>query len=486
MVATVATRSIASNTLWMTLASIAQKVISFGYFWFIAHRLPLEILGLYTFALSYTTLFSIGTDVGMASVLVRDGAKDPSQLLGLYRRMMRLKLLTSVLTYGVLIAAAVVVGYGSEKIGLIAVAGVAMVLDSIHLTNYAALRALHDTRYEAIGMVGSQALTLILGGTALLMGASLRVLLLAYALSSALNVLWSTVRLFRHPSLIALRHGDTAHTTPVRSWTLLQLAFPFALAGIFTRVYASLDAVLLERLAGDAALGLYSAPYKIAFAFQFIPMALVASLYPLLSYAAAHDRERIAPIFRASVVYLLAIGIPLFAGTLMVGEEVLVALFGIKYAGAGGVLSLMMASVIFAFASFPVGSVLNAIHKQKIQTTIMGVVMVVNAALNVVLIPLWGARGAAIAAVAGYTILFFAGIYAMHRSVPVPWVQLIQDVARISIAAMGMVVALVGVSAWDVGVPLFLQIMIGCVVYMAVFMFVGGAELLRLRSVISR
>ncbi len=479
------TRSIASNTLWMTLASIAQKVISFGYFWFIAHQLPLETLGLYTFALSYTTLFSIGTDIGMASVLVRDGATDRSQLLGLYRRMMRLKVIASAITYGALIAVALLVGYGAEKLVLIAIAGVAMVLDSVHLTNYAALRALHDTRYEAIGMVGSQALTLVIGGVALTMGAPLGFLISAYAISSALNVVWSTVRLMRHPEVVALRKARAVEAV-VSSWTIVQMAFPFALAGIFTRVYASLDAVLLERLAGDAALGLYSAPYKIAFAFQFIPMALVASLYPLLSHLAAHDRARIAPVFRAAMVYLLAIAIPLFAGTVVMGETVLVVLFGAKYSGAGTILSLMMASLIFAFASFPVGSVLNAMHKQQVQTMIMGVVMVVNAVLNFLLIPQWGATGAAIAAVAGYGVLFVAGSISMHKIAPIAWGVLWADVARISVAAMVMAAALVGMETLAWNFPVLIRVLIGCVIYGVLFMAVGGVALLRLRSAMSR
>lgn len=475
-------RSIASNTIWMTGASVAQKIISFGYFWFLAHRVSLETLGLYTFALSYTTLFSIGTDIGMASVLVRDGARDPEQLWGLYRRMIRVKALTCVVTYSLLLIAAVAVGYDSMKLLLISIAGIAMLLDSIHLTNYAALRALHNTRYEAMGMVGSQALTLVLGVTALLIHAPLWVLLLAYGVSSACNVLWSTFQLLRHPQVIALRvAGSDSSLLRGGVRALLRVAFPFALAGIFTRVYSSLDAVLLERLAGDAALGLYSAPYKIAFAFQFIPMALVASLYPLLSHAAAHDTAQIPRIFRAAMTYLLAIAIPLFAGTVVVGDALLVALFGMKYAGAGTVLSLMMASLIFAFASFPVGSVLNAMHLQKVQTVIMGIVMVLNAVLNIMLIPHLGAVGAAIAAVVGYVVLFGAGLVWMQRVVVVAWRPMVWHVFLILTATGCMVVALLLLRAVGMSSVLPL-IVIGGVAYVGSLMLMGGRALLRARS----
>lgn len=466
----------------MTGASVAQKVISFGYFWFLAHRVSLETLGLYTFALSYTTLFSIGTDIGMASVLVRDGARDPGQLWGLYRRMIRVKTLTCVATYSLLLIAAVVIGYDATKLLLIAIAGIAMLLDSIHLTNYAALRALHNTRYEAIGMVGSQALTLVLGVTALMVHAPLWVLLLAYGVSSAGNVIWSTFQLLRHPQVIVLRASASrgnSITGSVRQ--LLHIAFPFALAGIFTRVYSSLDAVLLERLAGDAALGLYSAPYKIAFAFQFIPMALVASLYPLLSHAAAHDAAQIPRIFRAAMTYLLAVAIPLFAGTVVVGEALLIALFGAKYAGAGTVLSLMMASLIFAFASFPVGSVLNALHKQKVQTTIMGVVMLLNAGLNILLIPVLGAVGAAIAAVAGYVVLFAAGLVWMRREVVVQWRPMLWHMFLI-LAATGCMVAVLLLMRWVEVNSVLALVAVGGLVYTSALVLMGGRALLRARS----
>ena len=64
---------------------------------------------------------------------------------------------------------------------------------------------------------------------------------------------------------------------------MIAFALPFALAGIFTKVYSYIDTVLLSSFLGSKAVGYYSIPSKITFAFQFIPMAFSAALFPAMS-----------------------------------------------------------------------------------------------------------------------------------------------------------------------------------------------------------
>ena len=65
------------NTSYFTLALVAQKVISFLYFTFLARLLGPEAIGKYIFALSLTTVFSVLLDLGLANVLTRQVAPPP-------------------------------------------------------------------------------------------------------------------------------------------------------------------------------------------------------------------------------------------------------------------------------------------------------------------------------------------------------------------------------------------------------------------------
>ncbi|MCK5358508.1 MAG: oligosaccharide flippase family protein, partial [Elusimicrobiales bacterium] len=67
--------NIAKNTSYFTFALILQKVLSFTYFTILARNLVPEQLGKYYLAISFTTIFAIFIDLGMANVLTREIAK---------------------------------------------------------------------------------------------------------------------------------------------------------------------------------------------------------------------------------------------------------------------------------------------------------------------------------------------------------------------------------------------------------------------------
>ena len=62
-------------------------------------------------------------------------------------------------------------------------------------------------------------------------------------------------------------------------------------------------------MAGDAAVGCI-ASYKITFAFQFIPLALTAALYPRSEYF-VDDKKRLTDTFVQSITYLLVVAVQL-------------------------------------------------------------------------------------------------------------------------------------------------------------------------------
>ena len=72
--------SIAKNTTFYTGALIVQKVLAFVYFSLIARFMGVEDTGKYTFALSFTTMFAIFIDLGLAPVLTREIAKATNQI----------------------------------------------------------------------------------------------------------------------------------------------------------------------------------------------------------------------------------------------------------------------------------------------------------------------------------------------------------------------------------------------------------------------
>ncbi len=396
--------SAVKNTSFMTIASIFQKVIAFGYFTLIAREIGAVGTGKYFFALSFTTVFVVFVDLGLTNVFIREAAKAKQRLGEYLSTILSIKIGLGLLSYIGIFVVINAMGYEIETRHMVYLSGITMLFDSLHLTLYGSLRALGELKYEAISIVGSQFLTLILGTFFLFSGFPLIYLILAFTISSAANVLFVI-------GVLTIKHKISIrpHYDRDTSRRLAKIAVPFALAAIFARVYSYIDSILLSKMIGDAAVGFYSIPYKITYAFQFIPLALVAALYPKFSEYFAHDKEKLSYIFERGVKYLLLIAMPIAIGISILAKDIILLLYTEEYMSSILPLKILIISLIFSYLSFPIGAFLNACDKQKMQTTIVGIVMLVNIALNLVLIPRYDIVGAAIAALVGNVLLTVFG-----------------------------------------------------------------------------
>lgn len=468
---------IAKNTLYLTSASVGQKFFSFVYFTLIARLIGVENTGLYVTALSFSSLFSIFTDLGLTPVLIREGAKDNQKTPQILGNILMVKLGLAFFAYLFLNVTVYLTGYAPALRGLILISGLIMVLDAFSLSFYGALRSFQNLRIEAVGVVATQLVTMSAGLAILFLKGDVKFLLLAMAVGSLFNAIWGGLNLARHYQIWPRLVFDI-----VLLKKLAVFALPFALAGIFTKIYSYIDVVLLSRLLDSKAVGWYSVPSKITFAFQFIPMAFSAALYPAMSKFFVHDKERLKIVFEKGMIYLAMLALPISFGLMALGETVVIKIYGPAYQPSVLPLKILLASLIFAFLDFPIGALLNACHRQTVQTVAMGFTMLLNIVLNLILIPKIGIMGAAVSALAGNFTLFAIGFLCVPKIITLPgkafWRKLFKNLLAAGI--MGGLVSLIQPWLTTLLAPeglvktaLYLGILVafGAVVYLALLWF---------------
>jgi len=458
--------SIAKNTAFMTIASIGQKIVSFAYFTLIARFIGVEGTGKYFFALSFTTVFVVFVDLGLTNVLVREAAKMKQKVQEYFSTVLSVKMILGVVSYVALIATVYLLGKDGETRELVMLSGVTMLFDSLHLSLYGVLRAIGELKYEAISIVASQLITLSLGSVFLYLQMPLIYLILAFTVSSVLNVVFASfilVKKFEIRILPKFNKDIFVH--------LGRIAIPFAIAAVFARVYSYIDTILLSTMVGDAEVGIYSVPYKLTFAFQFIPLALIAALYPRFSEHFAHNREKLAYLFERGMKYLMIIAFPIVVGIGVLANDIIVTVFSDQYQASVLPLQILLMGLLFSYLSFPIGAFLNACNKQVTQTVITGIILVVNVAVNVVLIPVYGAVGAAIAATIGNILLTVLGYVVVPKIARVSHSFLLKTVFQLMIASIVM-----GGLVWRTNSQFhfIFAIIVGALVY-PIMLFATGA-----------
>ncbi|MBI2552641.1 flippase [Candidatus Uhrbacteria bacterium] len=401
--------SVARNTFYLTSALVGQKLLSFVYFTLLARALGVETIGKYTFALAFTTIFSVVADLGIQPVLVREVARAKDRAREYLQTVFGIKIILSFLAYGAVLAAAYLLGHPPLTLELIALAGLVMMLDAFHLIFWGVLRGLQNLKYEAIGMVVGQGITLAAGSIALILHLPVHAFLIALGLGSLWNVLYARTVLGRQGLSLRPRFDFALLRT------FAKYAIPFALAGIFVKVYSYIDTVMLQHMRGDLEVGWYSVPYKITYAFQFFPMALSAAIYPALSNTWIADRARARWIFDRALLYAILIATPIAFGIASLAPEIILTVYGGDFFNSILPLQISIFGLVFIFLYFPVGALLNATGRQTINTTFMGVTMGANIILNLLLIPRYGAVGASIAAVSTNAFLWLGTMLCAAR-----------------------------------------------------------------------
>ena len=202
-----------------------------------------------------------------------------------------------------------------------------------------------------------------------------------------------------------------------RARGLVALGWPLAFSSVAVAIYMRLDQVMVKSMLGTEALGIFAVSVRVSELWYFVPTAIAAGSLPALM----HLRLRGDAEFDRGMLKLLStmvfLGVTIGLATSLAGPWALNALFGERYKGAGSML------VIQAWTGLFVGLGIAREHwliargmtKVSMVTTLSGAAL--NVALNLVLIPLWGGRGAAVASLIAQACAttFFLGLYGPTR-----------------------------------------------------------------------
>jgi len=169
-------------------------------------------------------------------------------------------------------------------------------------------------------------------------------------------------------------------------------------------IYMRIDQVMIKNMLGSKEVGYYAAAVKLSEAWYFIPMAITTSLFPAIINAKKQSEKlyysRLQQLYDLMIWIAVAIALP----TAFLSPWIIKIVYGKEYLPAASVLSISIWSGVFMFigvASSKWFIVENNIHA-LLYRTISGAFT--NVTLNILLIPIIGINGAAIATLISYCV----------------------------------------------------------------------------------
>jgi len=185
---------------------------------------------------------------------------------------------------------------------------------------------------------------------------------------------------------------------------LVKSSWPLMFSGLMIMIYMRIDQVMIGLLLNDSQVGLYSAAVKISELVCFLPSILLSSLFPSLVLMKEKSTQRYLALFQRLFDFLVWFAIFLIVPICFFSGPIIFLLYGIDYLPATATLTILTLALLAIFLKSGVDSYLiNAgLTKIVLVNSFLGAFS--NVILNLILIPILGINGAAIATVISYII----------------------------------------------------------------------------------
>ena len=244
--------------------------------------------------------------------------------------------------------------------------------------------------------------------------------LFGYIVGAVLGTIVGSIYLYRRYR----SYDDSGGDRSLRN-RLLKYSVPLTATHSASVIDNRVDTVLVAYFVNPVAVSYYVLSKQIS---EFVMMpasSLGFSVSPTYGEQKANESlDHAARIYERTLEYVFLLYIPAAVGVFLVADPALTLLFGSEYAGAVPVLQVFGVYMIFQAVTKVTTNGLDYLGRANARAVAKGSTAVANAGLNLVLIPLYGATGAAVATVITYGTYTLANVYVMHG-------ELSLDLARI-------------------------------------------------------
>jgi len=219
----------------------------------------------------------------------------------------------------------------------------------------------------------------------------------------------------------------------------------FGLALFIASSYEKLDVLMLSWMKDMDTVGLYSAPSKLLSFTNLIPTIFATAFFPQMARFVSNKAE-LSRIFSIAVKHLLMLAIPLVAGLYMISDQLTVLVFGSAFGDSAAVLRILSFAAGILFINLFLASLYGATNHQGKIVQIEIIALLFKIIVNLLLIPEYSYRGAALSTVATESlVLVLALSWAVRHIAPISGLLFF---SKFLAATAGMCAGLYVMSAW--------------------------------------
>jgi O-antigen/teichoic acid export membrane protein len=417
-----------SHAALLTAAQLLRGVLRLCFVIAVARALGPRQFGVYTLLLAMVEMLAVASGTGYIDYLTREAAKDERLGWGLAGQLIWLRLACMVPCTGIGLSILWLLGYPRLVLAATAFMALTLLPRSLSEAVQGVLRGVG--RYVEFFVV-----ELVLGLT-LATGAGF-LLARGGGLRGAIAVELAAAVAAAGAGLVFALKLRTKQRLQLDVRQLIKTGAIFNIYTFVGNLYDRLDVVLLSKLAGDYATGIYGVAYRAIGMVQILPYGVLYSLLPTLSRgdSAEAERERL----EKAMGLLLSTSFVIVLATMVFADVLIPRLLGAGFGESAAALKILIWAVILRYVNHALNMRLLASEHERVFVSTSAVCLAVNLIGNLVFIPMFSWRAAAVLTIVTEVALLSQNVYWLRRvigAVPRPFGWARMSVAFVAVLSV--------------------------------------------------
>jgi O-antigen/teichoic acid export membrane protein len=383
--------SLRANFSWTFAGNVIYAACQWGMLSALARLGSPELVGQFALALAVTSPVFMLANLQLRGVQATDARSEYT-----FSDYVRVRLITTVIAVLSVAAIALAAGYSVRVRSVIVAVAIMKAIESISDVVYGSLQQRERMDRIAIslmlrGVTAFAVLTAIMFKTSNVLNSTIGV-----AFSWALVLVAYDLRKQGFSRSESVRVNELS--ARARMYKLVTLSWPLGAVMMLVSLNVNIPRYALEHYRGTGSLGLFAAVAYVLVAGTTVITALGQSTSPRL--AQQYNRGDIAA-FRSLLAKLIGFALIFggvgIVGALLGGRLLMTITFGPEYAKSANVLFWMMVAAAVSYVASFFGYAITAARRFLIQAPLFIGVAVITGIASIVLVPRYGALGAALA-----------------------------------------------------------------------------------------
>jgi O-antigen/teichoic acid export membrane protein len=387
------------NSGWLLVSKILTIVISFFTTIYVIRYLGPENYGTLSYAVSFVSIFSFISSLGIDPIVYRELIKKPEEEPKILASAFTLKLIGGFTATLLTIIGAFLIGATQIELILIGIVSLTLFGAAGQIVTYS-YQARVQAKYPAIIIISTSIVLAVAKLLVIYFDKGIIFFALILLLESILYFIIYFISYQWHFRL--LKRWEVDRATVI---TLLNTSWPLMLSTVSILIYSRIDQVMIRHYLDVTAVGIYDVAVRLSDVWYIIPNVLITSLFPAIINAQKSSPNLFRKRIQLCAALLIGLNLLIILPTNLLAPHIIEILFGSAFIGTADVLTIYIWSLI----GFSLGQLMNTylIAENQILIYLYTSVstVIVNIGLNILWIPLYGVNGAALATLVSYSLI---------------------------------------------------------------------------------